>query len=308
MLIFIGCGDKHINGTIQIQTEIDTTTARIGDILDFSVSVLNSSDGNIIFPDIPETESMEIRSKKILSDSGKSPQVNFEIVFWDTGRFVLPKYSIEILQADSNKNVVMETDSIHIRIKSVLDGAENLDLRPIKDPIALRAPLNWKKIIFAILLVLLLLSFFSLWRTRLKQKLAIEDEPKVYRSAKEIAQARLAELEKMIDNDNKNFYVQSSNILREFIENQYYLRALEMTTEEIKLYDQFIGLRSKNFNELIQLLARADLAKFAKYNFGKIDRKTDFDWIKNFINNYDDKKNYLIKTAFLIRRISSEIN
>ena len=289
-LIFIGCDDKNINVTTQIHTAIDSTTARIGDVLDYSVYVLNSGDSNIIFHDIPETESMEIRSKKILSDRGKPPQVKFEIVFWDTGRFVLPQYTVEILQADSTNNVVMGTDSIQIKIESVLAGAENLNLRPIKDPVALGEPLNWKKIIFAILLVLLLSSLFSMWRTRLKQKQTIEDEHWVYRSAIEIAQGRLAELEKMIDHDNKNFYVQSSNILREFIENHYYLRALEMTTEEIKSYDKYVDLSTNNFNELIQLFTRADLAKFAKYNFSKIDRKNDFDWIKNFINNYDDTR------------------
>ena len=170
----------------------------------------------------------------------------------------------------------------------MLTGVEDTNLRPIKDPIALKKPVNWYRWTLAVILFFLLLLLLILWRKRIRKEPFGKKEVSEYQSAKGIAIVRLKELKKLITSDNKTFYLQTSFILREFIENQYYIRALEMTTNEISEFKPNYTLNIGCFTNLINLLNRADLAKFAKFEFTTHDRQDDYKWILNFISNFDD--------------------
>jgi hypothetical protein len=288
-VIFVGCQTDDTSSSITIQPDIDTTVARIGDVLNLSIIIKNAGDRIVVFPDIQETESMEIRDKTILTKWQTPYKVNFQIAFWDTGSFKIPSYPIEILKADSSRDLIIETDPIDIKIISMLTGAKDTNLRPIKDPVALKKPINWNRWILALILFLLLLTLLILWRKRLKKEPLKKIEVSEYQSAKDIAIARLNKLQKLIQNKNKLFYSQSSFIIRELIENKYYIRALEMTTGEISKFESSIDLEKDNFKKVINLLERSDLAKYAKYEFTIQDRKEDYKWMHNFIANLDDK-------------------
>ena len=288
IILFIGCESENDSASLHIHSDIDTTIARIGDVINLSVSAQNVGGRITLFPDMQETESMEIRDKAILTKWNKPYKVNFQIVFWDTGSFTIPEYSVEILKADSTKDIIINTDAIDIKIISMLTGVEDTNLRPIKDPIALKKPINWYRWTLAVILFLLLLSLVILWRKRIIIRPLEKIEVSEFQSAKEIAIARLKELKKLISKDNKIFYLQTSFILREFIENQYYVRALEMTTNEISEFQSVYDLQKDDFESLINLLNRADLAKFAKFEFTVHDRENDYKWMLDFISNFDD--------------------
>ncbi len=288
IILFIGCEHDNDSASLQIQTDIDTTVARIGDVLNLNIISENLRERIVLFPDIQETESMEIREKILVKKRSKPYKVSFQIVFWDTGSFTIPEYSVEILRADSTKDLIINTDAIDIKIISMLTGVEDTNLRPIKDPIALKNPINWYRWTLAFILLFLLLSLLGLWRKRIRRKPLEKIEVSEFQSAKDIAIARLDELKKLINANNKIFYLQASFILREFIENQYYVRALEMTTNEISKFESNYVLNKDDFNNLINLLNRADLAKFAKFEFTAHDRQDDYKWIRYLISNFDD--------------------
>lgn len=286
ILLFIGCESDYPSESLQIQTDIDTTIARIGDVLNFSIISQNAGERIVVFPDIQETESMEVRNKTVLTKRNNPYKVNFQIVFWDTGRFTIPEYSVEIFKVDSTKDIIIDTDSIDIKVISMLTGVEDTNLRPIKDPIAMKKPINWYRWTLAVILFSLLFSLLQLWRKRIRKDPLEKIEVSEYKSAKDISMARLSKLKKIINSDNKIFYFQMSFILREFIENQYYVRALEMTTNEISEFESNYMLKNDDFNNLINLLNRADLAKFAKYEFTIQDREIDYQWMLNFISTF----------------------
>jgi len=285
IIVFIGCESENDSASLQIQADIDTTVARIGDVINLDIISDNLGERIALFPDIQETESMEIREKVLVTKRSKPYKVSFQIVFWDTCSFTIPKYSVEILKADSTKDLIIDTDAIDINIISMLTGVEDTNLRPIKDPIALKKPINWHRWTLAVILLFLLLSLLGLWRKRIRREPLEKIEVSEFQSAKDIAIVRLDELEKLINADNKIFYLQASFILREFIENQYYVRALEMTTSEISKFESNYALNRKYFTNLINLLNRADLAKFAKFEFTVQDRERDYKWMQNFISN-----------------------
>ena len=288
LIIFVGCQRNDITATFNIQTDIDTTVAKIGDVLNLNIISHNAGDRIVVFPDIQETESMEIRDKTILTKWRKPYQVNFQIVFWDTGTFQISSYPVEFLKADSTNDLIIETDPIDIKIISMLTGSEDTNLRPIKDPIALKKPTNWYRWILAVILFLLLFALIFLWRKRIIKEPFIKIEVSEYQSAKDIAIARLIGLQKSMQSKNKIFYSLLSFIIREYIENKYYIRALEMTTSEISKFESIIDLKKDKFKTVINLLNRADLAKFAKYEFTVQDREEDYKWMQNFIANLND--------------------
>jgi len=290
IVLFIGCEPDNDSASLQIQSDIDTTVARIGDVLNLNIISQNVGERIVVFPDIQETESMEIRNKSILTKRNKPYQVSFQIVFWDTGSFIIPEYTVEILKADSTNDIFFSIDSIDIKIISMLTGAEDTNLRPIKDPVALKKLINWYRWTLVTILFLLLLTLFALWHKRIEKEPLKKIEVSEYQSAKDIAIAKLKELKKLISGDDKTFYSQSSFIIREFLENKFYVRALEMTTSEISEFESNYELKKGDYINLINLLNRADLAKFAKFEFTVKDHETDYMWIFDFISDFKDKQ------------------
>lgn len=288
IIILIGCKTDEQVLSIQIESKVDTTLARIGDIITFDVISHFADDRILLFPDMQENESMEIRSKSILKTYDLSDRVKFEIVFWDTGGFTIPEYPVQVLNADSTVDFTIKTDSVNINVISMLAGTDDRSLRPIKDPVALKEPLDWYKWLLILVLIVLVLILFGLWQRRIKkpqlEKISVSEK----QSAKDIAIVRLDELQKLIKVDCKTFYLHLSFMIREFIENQYYIRALEMTTGEIRKFRDALDL-DNDFIGIINILNRADLAKFAKYEFNVSERQSDFDWISNFISNINEE-------------------
>ena len=107
-----------------------------------------------------------------------------------------------------------------------------------------------------------------MWRKRIhdenkKIEIAIPNRPPF-----EIAMDKLDTL----SNENpsnavalKKYYEDLSYLVREYVENQYFLRAIEMTTSEIEEAKFVIPVSNKKLDEVISILKRADLAKFAKF-------------------------------------------
>ncbi len=64
----------------------------------------------------------------------------------------------------------------------------------------------------------------------------------------------------------KEFHIQISDVIREYIENRFKIRAVEMTSSEIfNEFDKFGYLTDDRFIKLRQILNLADTVKFAKY-------------------------------------------
>jgi hypothetical protein len=58
-----------------------------------------------------------------------------------------------------------------------------------------------------------------------------------------------------------------------------------MTTYEIMEFESDYKLSTNDFEDLIKLLERADLAKFAKIEFSVQHREADYEWVQSFISN-----------------------
>ena len=120
----------------------------------------------------------------------------------------------------------------------------------------------------------------KIWKKRQK-KIYKKIDYNFAESPKDKAYRRLEELDS--SQFTKEFYTQLSHIFREYIEHKYYIRTLEMTTDEINNSRQLFPIKDSQFSELITFLNRADNVKYALQLPGEYEMNSDKEKIKSLI-------------------------
>ena len=194
-------------------------------------------------------------------------------MFWDTGLISIPELNVNFLNRDSALAYSMKSDSLEIEVVSIKDKNPSLadisdDILPIKEPVPVNPKMPLGLIIQIVLLIILLLSIILLWRKRINVSVSKDNYSKIVANPAHIAKKKLDELRKYDlgqENHKKEFYIQLSFILREYLENSFFIRTLEMTTQEIDSNRNIIPFETNLINKLIKVLSMADLVKYAKY-------------------------------------------
>ena len=272
--------------TINLSSEIDTSIANIGDIITWKIIAENSNQKNVIFPDlIVKGDSISIRSQRsIFTDKGEVGRI-IEITFWDTGRFFTPQYQISILNNQGHLKYDLEVEKLSLDIVSIFSPSMNQGVRPLKKPVPVKEILPYKKILFIILIIIITTAIFWVWKKRLKN---IYQKPihKYNKTPIDIARNRLSNLNEK--GFAKEFYTELSHITREFVEYTTYIRALEMTTQEIIQNKELFLFDLKTFNNWITLLSKADMVKYAKQPAEYSEMIVDKDKGKQFIDGFSN--------------------
>src|SRR5437879_4001819 len=149
------------------------------------------------------------------------------------------------------------------------------DIRDIKGLVPVPHPWWWLWLILALVAVVVVVW---LWKRR---KPATAGETPVPRSPFEIALAALQKLR--LDNPPvEEFYTRLSDILRQYIEGQFGLRAPERTTEEFLAE---ATLPPQHMALLGTFLQESDLVKFARARPGKDDMERAFGAAEKFVHD-----------------------
>ena len=252
--------------------ELDTTYTTIGNPVSYSVKVQSPKDKIIQFPDWILEDPLEVRS----SDFAISTPYqigNYKLVFWDTGRVAIPGLEIQVLYKDSTFAYKMNADTMFMEVVSITEQDPSFrqsggSIMPIKDPVPVKYPVPWRTIILSMSLVLLLVGIIWIWTKRLKKEVYLEEKPDYLEQPDAVALQKLDLLDGsglLAEGDIKEFYSRLSLIIREYAENSLYIRALEMTTEEIRGYRLFFPYTNIELEEYIQILSSADMVKYAKH-------------------------------------------
>ena len=272
--------------SINISSEIDTSIASIGDIITWKIIAKNSSQKNVIFPDlIVKGDSISIRSQRsIFTDKGEVGKI-IEMTFWDTGRFYTPQYQISILNNQGDVKYDLEAEKLLLDIVSVIRPSLNDAVRPIKKPVPVKGILPYREILFIILTIIIVIAIFWVWKKRLNN---IYQKPiqSYSKTPLDIAKSRLSSLNEK--GFAKEFYTELSYITREFVEYTTYIRALEMTTEEIIQNKTLFPFDLENFNDWITLLSKADMVKYAKQTIEYSEMVVDKNKVTQFIDEFSN--------------------
>lgn len=258
------------NSGIIIQTTIDTTIATIGDHLHLRINLRYPIGTIFELPLVEETiGQLEVIDNQ-LSPPRKKGQINEQewqltLAVFDTGQIIIPALEIKAHPADDTTSVLsFQTEPKTVQVYSVLPP-DKRELKDIKPPFPLRRSISGKAIL---LILLFLLIVGGIWYYRRWEKahppLIIDEkflEPPHIVTLNQLN--ALKEKMPTTPDEMRAFYFRISEILREFLERRFFIRALEMTTAEIAEAFKYLDIEPALTREWIELFSELDIVKYA---------------------------------------------
>ena len=297
LIIFNSCTQPDNVNSVEMVVSLDTNYTTIGSPVSYFVDINLPANKIIEFSDWLVNDPLEVRSNSLnglRTDKAKSGEIM--LVFWDTGKVVIPGFPITILNDDSSFSYNLISDSLIMNVVSISEKDPTFlqakgEVMPIKDPVPVKIPLPWKNIILLLIMICILVALVLISKTRKKSIIKLEDKPIFIDNPDLVALKKLDSLAKFELSDNgaiKDFYVELSHILREYTENSLYIRTLEMTTEDIRINRKFFPYDDKKIESYIKILTNADMVKYAKYYNNKKKCHSDLEdsiiFVKNTVN------------------------
>lgn len=272
MLLFVFSKMQAQKPTVRLTP--DKTQIMIGDALNINIEVICNPDIQIVWPfkadslgkfeitemALPDTTTMENGQLKITQ--------KLTVTAFEADTMVIPTQTFSYRNKQSGSGGVLRTDmqTILVTEPEINPESDIKDIAPI-----LELPKSfWEKILPYLLAILgiglILLLWF--WYQKSKKKPRFEEKPLPPPPPPHVvALKRLQELDKAKywqQGQEKQYYSELTDVLREYIENRYQIQALELTTDETIRALKKISIEKNALFQLNQLMQLADLVKFAK--------------------------------------------
>ncbi len=288
-LFFILCSQLS---SAQVTSEIDTTNIRIGEQINYKINVEADSTALVVFPEgqtftpLETVEALEIDTTK--RDAKFLLSRIYKLTQFDSGVYTIPRQKIIIDEKP------FFTDSLKVAVNTVeVDTTKQklYDIKPIID--VEKSKSNWWQWLLIVLLAIAVIAFLLYWFIWRKKPLTEEEEIALlppYDRAK-LALSKLDESQYLIRSEVKEYYSELTFIIRKYLDEKVYDRALESTTAELiarlnLLKDgNQIPLSKETILHIESILQRADLVKFAKSAPNKTLAEMDRTTIDKAIDN-----------------------
>ena len=269
----------------QVTSSIDTIKIRIGEQITFRVQVEADTTDLVVFPQGQTFMPLEmIESYKVDTTKNNNKYQfikKYGLTQFDSGAYTIPKQKIVV------GDKVFYTDSLRVEVQTIAVDTTKQKMFDIKPMIEVeKATSKWWLYTLIGLLALALIGFILYWFIWRKKPLTEEEEIALlppYDRAK-MALKKLDESDYLQKEELKDYYSELTFIIRKYLDEKVYDRALESTTDE--LVERLNMLREANQIELSNddvknietILKRADLVKFAKsapdVELARLDRNT----------------------------------
>ena len=254
-----------------IHTEVDTTYIKIGEQVQWTITVDIDSTDQVIFPEGQTFSPLETVEAFATDTTRKKDRLTllkiYALTQFDSGAYKLPSQRIEI------NGMGYMTDSMMINVATIPVDTLNQKMYDIKPLINVeKSNIDlWKYLIIAIL-VLLILGGLIYWFV-LRKKPLTEEEKVALLPPYDRALLELKNLEHskyLIQDEYKQYYSELTTIVRSYLEEDAHVTALESTTgqliEKLELLKDAgqLKLDDDTIKQFQQILQTADLVKFAK--------------------------------------------
>jgi flagellar basal body-associated protein FliL len=269
----------------QVTSSIDSTKIKIGQQITFKVEVEVDTTDLVVFPEGQTFSPLEmIESYKVdtTKNNAKYQLIKrYGLTQFDSGAYTIPKQKIII------GTKTFFTDSLLVEVSNIEVDTTKQGLYDIKPFIEVeKSSSNRWLFILAILLAVALVAFllyWFIWRQKpLSEEAKIALLPPNDRA--KLALKTLDESTYLENSELKDYYSELTFIIRKYLDEKVYDKALESTTDELisrlnllKDANQ-IELSKDDIRNLETILKRADLVKFAKsapdVELAKLDRNT----------------------------------
>lgn len=240
--------------------------------LRFKATVNQGDKYHFATPDNPIMQGVEmIGTPKTDTLNIKDGLVNLEsrimITSFDSGSYALPRFHALRIKADGSTDTLWY-DGGNLEVTTIQIDTTSYKPFDVKDqmnyPFTVKEALPWAGIALVVIAVA-----YLIYRV-IKNKLNNRDmfgRPVVVDPPHIVALRQLEKIrnEKLWVSNQKQFYTDLTDALREYIENRYGIQAMEQTSAEILEDLSGVNMEPKIYKELAELLNVSDLVKFAKY-------------------------------------------
>ena len=282
--------DVIVNG------KITTDTILTGHPFDYSLDIRMPKGYIINWNELKDTlnksveviSRSEVKEQPIDNSSDILLTQHLTLASFDTGYVEIPSIGIKYYKSAKDTSVYTSyTDYMYIYVEAAAIDT-TMAYRPIKTPIKQNitfeetVPFVGGGIILAGLVLLIIYII-----RRLRKKTNIEEEevkpqiPAIITAREKMAQLKESNLWQ--SGKYKDYYTDLTGIAREYLEGQFNIDAIEMTSDEILDEVRKIQLDNLIFSKLQNTLITSDLVKFAKATPSPSENENAFKDINSFI-------------------------
>lgn len=281
-----------------ISPMIDKKEISVGEIIKYEININKGKNIKLDTVRLPkkghilnDSSNFEVRNVKV-SESRGAIKVIYEITSFKTGEDTIPALVINC--KENGKPSEITTNPVPVKIKSVLPD-DIQDIKDIKSPESI--PINWMPIILTLLIIAILSVggwFFYNKRKKIQQSMVPSRPPY------EVALERLNAL-KLENNDIKKYYVELSDIIRQYIEGRYSISAPTETTFELYRELKKIKIKYEIIEFIKDFLYGCDFVKFAKYVPLQQEIDRDYKKAREILNKTKPEEIPVVETALKTR-------
>ena len=261
---------------IVVEAAIDSSVLWVGEQTMIHLSLTQSQGQQVILPEI-EVGGELVKGVEVVDLSQpdttelKNNRLNIKqevlITSFDSGLYYIPPFKYQ-LDADSFETASLSLKIVPIEIAEEAQVADMRDIKDVVDP-----PFNLFDYIphwilwLLLVMVIILVAIYFILKYYKPQAIGIAPPEVPQIPPYEKAMSELQELRNMKlwqQGQDKQYYTRLVDILREYIDGRFDIKAMEMTSSEIMM----ALARNKDFKEvnkyLNEVLSMADFVKFAK--------------------------------------------
>ena len=296
MMSFIGIQCDAQVTFLRGRTDADTIV--VGQPFDYQLSLTIPKDyfvewkqfGDTLSKSIDVINVEDIKTTAINNSDNVIMTQNLKLTSFDTGYVYVPEIAITYSKSlqDSIK-YTLRTDEKELYVTTIAVDTTQA-FRPIKG--VMRQGFTAKEVFpwvaLAIIIAGVVYLIIYLKKHKKTKEVVVEEKKKPTIPAIITARAKLAEMK---DNEvwntpkTKDYYTDLTDIAREYLEGQFEIDAIEMTTDEIMDAVNQLNLSNLTKSKLQDTLTTADLVKFAKANPSAEQNKQSFSDINNFVED-----------------------
>lgn len=224
------------------------------------------------------------------ADSNVIVKQQLTLMTFDTGQIVLPSVGLKYAKSfDDPMRLEAFTDPVTLYATTIAVDT-TLAYKPIIEPLA--APITMKEVfpwILALLLAILL--GLGIWLFLKRRKIRVDEDGNVIKGPvippydKAVDELKRLREEKIWQSGKvKEYFSSLTDIAREYIEGQFGVNAVEMTTDDILDEIKPLHFPKETYNKLKDTMEVADLVKFAKYSASTLESDTALSDMTGFVN------------------------
>ena len=275
----------------EVKVETNTKNIKIGEQIQYKVSVETPADTPVSFPEgqtFAPLEMVKTRAADTLRDGGKYRLVKeYYLTQFDEGKYTIPSQKIRI----NNKDYF--TDSLLVEVHTVaIDTLKQplYDIKPIQEVKKPFTSYGWILTIIAAVLLLLIVAFVYFVFIRKKKFPFLQTQKKLPPFDRAIQDLKELQNSKyLIQSEHKEYYTRLTDIVKAYLEEEVHILAKESTTDElltkINLLQEKgkLNLNQETITNLKRVLQTADLVKFAKNKPSDDNAEYDRETIENVV-------------------------